>query len=136
MAYQSEAQLYQDFEIPPLMQTLEGLKSEFADKIFLQARIEGEIVGSVRGFQTAETCHIERLIVHPIFQKRGIGTALIKTIEAHFSTSQRFELFTGQRSAGNIRLYERLGYAVFKTEKINETLSFVFMEKFAANLSP
>ena len=133
LAYQSEAQLYQDFNIPPLTQTLEELKNDFAEKTFLKAQIENVIIGSVRSFQCAETCHIERLIVHPDFQGQGIGAALMEKIETHFSHAQRFELFTGHRSTRNIQLYQRLDYAIFKTEKLNETLSFVFMEKFAAN---
>ncbi len=133
LAYQSEAQLYQDFNIPPLTQTLEELKTDFADKTVLKAQIKNVVVGSVRGFQHAETCHIERLIVHPDFQGQGIGTALMENIETHFSHAQRFELFTGYRSTRNIRLYQRLGYAILKTERINETLSFVYLEKFAIN---
>jgi hypothetical protein len=54
---------------------------------------------------------------------------LMKTIEAHFSDVQRYELFTGTRSAANIRLYDRLGYKPFKELAVDKTLSLVFMEK-------
>ena len=129
LAYQSEAQLYHDFNIPPLTQTLDGLRSDFTGKVFLKAQADGKIIGSVRGYQTGNTCYLERLIVHPDYQGQGIGTALMKGIELCFSQAPRFELFTGHKSDRNIRLYERLGYKIFKREKINQTLSFVFMEK-------
>lgn len=128
LAYQSEAQLYNDLNIPPLTQTLDELRSDFTSKIFLKAQVEGKIVGSVRGYQAGITCYIERLIAHPDYQRQGIGTALMEQIESCFE-AQRFELFTGHKSDRNIHFYERLGYKLFKSEKINKTLSFVFMEK-------
>lgn len=129
LAYQSEAQLYNDFSIPPLTQTLEELTRDFLDKVVLKAQIGDEIVGSVRGFQVESTCYIERLIVRPDFQGQGIGTALMEQIEWCCGQAQRFELFTGHKSERNIHLYERLGYEIFRNEEINKTLSFVFMEK-------
>jgi ribosomal protein S18 acetylase RimI-like enzyme len=137
LAYQSEARLYNDWTIPPLTQTLDELISDFTTKICLKAQVEGKIVGSVRGHQVGDTCYIERLIVHPNFQGQGIGTALMVQIESYFDSLserlrqrvRRFELFTGHKSDRNIRLYERLGYQIFKHEKIAETLSFAFMEK-------
>ena len=53
----------------------------------------------------------------------------MEQIESCFDEVQRFELFTGHKSDRNIRLYEQLGYKLFKSEKINKTLSLVFMEK-------
>lgn len=129
VAYQREAQLYNDFSIPPLTQTLGELSSDFASKVFLKARVENRIVGSVRAYQADDTCWIERLIVHPQYQRQGIGSALMQQIEARFGQAQRFELFTGHKSQHNIQLYERLGYTIFRREQIHTQLSFVFMEK-------
>lgn len=130
LAYESEARLYNDFEMPPLLQTVEEMRAEFLDKIVLKAEIEGRIVGSVRASQQSETCLVRRLFVHPDFQRRGIASALMQRIEVYFASATRFELFTGYKSAGNIRLYERLGYTIFKRETAGEGLAFVFMEKF------
>lgn len=129
LAYQSEAQLYGDFCIPPLIQTLDELKSDFAGKVFLKVQIEDRVIGSVRGYQAGDTCYVERLIVHPNHQRQGIGTALMNQLELCFEQVQRFELFTGNKSERNIQLYRRLGYEIFKTQKMNKNLSFVFMEK-------
>ena len=50
LAYQSEARLLNDFSIPPLMQTLEEMKEELRNGVFLKAvDAGGRIVGSVRG---------------------------------------------------------------------------------------
>lgn len=69
------------------------------------------------------SCFIGRLIVHPDFQNRGIGTGLMNKIERRFRDSARFELFTGHKSEGNIRLYRKLGYSIFKREPINDRLT-------------
>lgn len=129
LAYQSEAKLYNDFSIPPLIQTMEELEVDFTSKVFLKAQVESKIIGSVRGYQAGNTCYIERLIVHPNHQGQGIGTALMESFESCFVQVQRFELFTGTKSDRNIHLYERLGYKIFKNTEINKNLSFVFMEK-------
>ncbi len=49
LAYQSEAEIYNDCKIPPLTQTLEEVESKFTDHIFLKAVEDGRIIGSVRG---------------------------------------------------------------------------------------
>jgi GNAT superfamily N-acetyltransferase len=76
-----------------------------------------------------ETCFIGRLIVHPDFQNRGIGTRLLNEIEQTFSQAKRFELFTGDKSERNLYLYQKQGYRPFKTEMISDDLRLVFLEK-------
>ncbi len=129
LAYQSEAVLYGDWSIPPLMQTVEALRAEIARMIFLKATEDEAIVGSVRAVAHEGTCSIGRLIVHPQYQRRGIGTRLMGAIEAMFPNAAVFELFTGTKSTGNIRLYERLGYTASRTARLSDTVSLVFMTK-------
>ena len=133
-AYQSEAELYNDYSIPPLVQSIEDIMYSFVDTVFLKATIDGNIVGSVRAQQIGDTCSIGRLIVDPNLQGQGIGTQLMNEIEKRFSGATRFELFTGHKSERNIRLYERLGYMVFKTETVSDVLKLVFMEKWDSYL--
>jgi ribosomal protein S18 acetylase RimI-like enzyme len=129
LAYQSEAAIYDDYTLPPLLETLDELTARFENRQFLKA-VEGRrIVGSVRAFQEDLSCHVERLIVDPNFRRRGIGTALLRQIETFFPTTRQFELFTGHKSISNIRLYERLGYRAIRQEQVNEKVSLVFMEK-------
>ena len=129
LAYQSEARLYHDFSIPPLLQTLDDLLQEFYQKTVLKATLDHRIIGSVRGFQQGDACFMQRLIVHPDHQGRSLGTALMRRLEGAFPEARRAELFTGHQSERNIRLYERLGYRIFRQEPVTDNLSFVFMEK-------
>jgi len=128
-AYESEARLYGDWNLPPLTQTLESLRAEFAHSTVLAA-FEGEaLLGSVRAREVDGTCHIGRLIVEPTRQGHGIGTRLLREIESAFPTARRFELFTGSRNAANIRLYERQGYSRFREQSISPAVTLVFLEK-------
>jgi len=71
LAYRSEAKIYNDFRLPPLVQTLESMEEDFKNHLFLKAVIDGRIIGSVRVNAREGTCYIGRLIVHPDFQNRG-----------------------------------------------------------------
>lgn len=128
-AYESEARLYGDWSIPPLTQTIESLRDEFATSRVLKALDGSRLVGSVRAREADGVCHIGRLVVAPEFQGVGIGTRLLRSIEAGFPAAQRFELFTGSRSEGNIRLYQRLGYSHSREQVLSPAVTLVFMEK-------
>ncbi len=127
--YLEEAALYEDFEIPPLTQTLDSIKSDYEKEEILKIESEGKIIGSVRGFLEKETCKIGRLIVDERFRNKGLGKLLMKEIESKFDSAQRFELFTGHKSDRNLALYNKLGYAEFQKKRINAKLELIFLEK-------
>ena len=129
LAYQSEAKLFNNPDIPPLKQTPPEVYSEYEKGILLKALNEdGKIVGSVRAFCNHDTAYIGKLIVHPDWQRKGIGTRLLLEIE-QLCQRERYELFTSTRSTGNIKLYERIGYVIFKETTVNDELRFVYLEK-------
>ncbi|MDH2907744.1 MAG: GNAT family N-acetyltransferase [Candidatus Nitrosotalea sp.] len=129
LAYESEAKLYNDFDIPPMVQTLKSIIDDFGCKIFLKATLNDKIIGSARAFVQEGTCHVGRLMVHPDFQNQGIGAKLVNAMENVFKDSKRFELFTGNKSTKNITLYSKLGYKIFKTEKVTDQISLTYLEK-------
>ena len=131
LAYQSEAAIYNDYAIPPLTQTLEEIVVDLKRQTFLKAIEEGRIVGSVRAYMQEGTCFVGRLIVHPSFQNRGIGTRLLGEIERVFDQAERFELFTGHLSERNLYLYQKLGYRPYRNRKVSDALTIVHLEKLA-----
>jgi ribosomal protein S18 acetylase RimI-like enzyme len=133
LCYQSEANIYGDFSIPPLTQTLNSLLEEFVSHRILIARKGPDIIGSVRACETGTGCHIGKLIVHPQQQRQGIGSGLMRRIEKEFANARRYELFTGHLSEGNLRLYHRLGYQEFKRKNITPNLIMVYLEKLTSN---
>lgn len=128
-AYLSEAEIYRDYQMLPLIETLDEIEKEFSTCFFLKAIINGVIIGSVRAYREGETCHIGRLVVHPKFQNQGTGTQLINKIEAIFEDCSRFEIFTGHKSQRNISLYKKLGYNQYKEKEISPSLRHIYMEK-------
>lgn len=129
LAYQSEAKLFGNMDIPPLMQTLEEVYDEFQKGAILKAVDDGGIIiGSVRAYQDGGTVYIGKLMVHPSKQGQGIGTQLLLEMEKQY-LNQRYELFTSTRSEKNIALYQKLGYEIFDEEQVTEELRFVYMEK-------
>jgi len=129
LAYQSEAAIYDDYTIAPLTQSLDGIEADLQRQVFLKASANGKIVGSVRGYVRDGTCFIGRLIVHPDWQNRGIGTRLMNEIEEHFHRARRYELFTGEKSERNRYLYQKLGYRIVRTERLTERVAIVYLEK-------
>jgi ribosomal protein S18 acetylase RimI-like enzyme len=123
------AQLYDDFTIPPMVETLDELRELFPTHVFLKAVEEGRIVGSVRASQQGDICYIYRLMVHPEFRRRGIARQLMQRIEEEFATVRRFELFTGCQSKKNLELYQKLGYRTFKTARGKNRMKLVYLEK-------
>jgi len=129
LAYQSEAMLLNNFSIPPLKQTIEEVKQEFDNGIFLKVvDKDGVIIGSVRAYAKNGTLFIGKLIVQPNLQGQGIGTNLLTEIEK-VCPQERFELFTSDRSEKNIRLYERLGYVKFREQEVTPELKFIYLRK-------
>lgn len=129
LAYVSEAEIYDDFNIQPLVQTLEQIKEEFAAQVFLKAVLDGKIIGSVRAFEKDGTCHIAKFIVHPDYQNRGVGTRLMSHVEELFCRCKRYELFTGHKSAKNLYLYQKLGYKIYEHEYVANNLQLVYLQK-------
>lgn len=132
-AYQTEAEIYQDWNIPPLTQTLDELITEFQTLCILKAVISKQddhvkIVGSVRAIEDGDIIQIGRLMVEPKLQGLGIGTKLLDAIERIYP-ERRLELFTGHLSLDNLKLYKKLGYVIFKEQQIHPNLNFIHLYK-------
>lgn len=128
-AYMIEAEIVNDFSIQPLTQTIDELREEFKVSTIIKAVEGAKIIGSVRAFQKGDVCHIGKLIVHPDLQNKGIGKKLLKTIEKSYNGCCKYSLFTGKKSSKNLYFYMKAGYSVIDEKKINENLTFVYLEK-------
>jgi N-acetylglutamate synthase-like GNAT family acetyltransferase len=52
--------------------------------VFLVCEIDGRVVGVVRGNYDGSRAIIHQLSVHPAYQRRGLGTALVREIVKKF----------------------------------------------------
>ncbi len=129
LAYRSEAELYNFPEMTPMIETLEQLEEEFATNQILKAVENDRLIGSVRARRFDGECYVGRLSVHPDYQNRGIGRALMEEVERRQSDAKRFTLFTGSKSLKNIGLYKRLGYRTERREQIAAGVALLYMAK-------
>jgi GNAT superfamily N-acetyltransferase len=136
-AYVTEAQLYGNAFLLPLNQTLDELRVELeGDAIALKAMLGARIVGAGRAQIRERVMHIARLTVAPDQRRRGIGTAVLRALEVvgHGSVD-RYALFTGDRSANNLSLYQRNGYVETRRELLQPGVMIVHLEKPAEAVS-
>jgi ribosomal protein S18 acetylase RimI-like enzyme len=113
-----------------LQQTKPELELDFQRMTFLKALVNGKIIGSIRGYAEGSTAHVLRLVVHPYFRGRGVGSRLISEIETTFPPEvTRFEAFTGHKSKRNLYVYGKLGYQVFKTQTFTPAIEWIYMQK-------
>jgi GNAT superfamily N-acetyltransferase len=129
LSFQKEARTWNNYQIPPLTETMAELQQEFARGPVLKAVLDdGTIVGSIRGYVEDGSLHLMKLMVHPDFWKQGIGSRLIAALEG-MHPGLRYTLFTSCRSVDNLRLYEKLGYRRFREEMVTDTFIFIHLEK-------
>jgi ribosomal protein S18 acetylase RimI-like enzyme len=133
LCFQSEAALYGNYRIDPLVQTLDSVRREVAADCVCVARLGEEVVGSVRGKVTEDgAADIARLCVHPRLQGHGIGARLLRAAESALAErhgATRFRLQTGHRSEGNLRLYRKAGYEAVGRAKGGDGVELIILEK-------
>ena len=128
-AFQSEALIYGACAVPPLSQTLENIQEEHATKVFLKMTLDGVLIGSIRVTEKGRAVRLEKLMVHPDFQDRGLGGQLIRAAEEQFPSAGCYELMTGKKSVKNVHLYVQHGYQIVREEIKPGGIVMVWMEK-------
>ncbi len=110
-AYLVEGRRHSTFDIPPLAETLAELTASLVGETVLVARSGARLVGSVRGSVEDDGWYVGRLMVAPDRHGEGIGSELMRRIEALAPpTTRLLRLVTGEHSSGNIAFYRRRGY--------------------------
>ena len=103
-------------DVPAAQVTRRLEESRLGYRDILVAELDRQVVGTVsmggHGFQRPGSLRLFALDVGAAFRRRGVGTALVKAVEAIASGRDldevNLEVAIGNRDA--IRLYERLGY--------------------------
>jgi GNAT superfamily N-acetyltransferase len=129
VAFEPEAQACNVWEIPPLMESVEGIRDHICTATVLKAMDGDRIVGAIRGIVTGSTCLVRVLVVTPQAQGRGIGAMLLQAIEAAHPEVERFELNTNMVMARNVRFYLCHGYQLVEQVQHSATIRLAFMRK-------
>jgi ribosomal protein S18 acetylase RimI-like enzyme len=75
---------------------------------FLVAEEDGHAVGLIRGVFDGSRAIVHVISVHPDYQRRGIGTALVSEIAKRFKAKGANNLSV--IAAGNLELLKKLGF--------------------------
>lgn len=129
-AFITEAQVYGDLRIPPLLESLEECVARFAQGPVWKAVAGSRIVGSVQLGIDGSVGHIARLMVAPDWQRQGIAAKLLqvaeKTAPPEITT---YELTTGAESERNLQLYRNAGYRETGREQQTDKVVLVLLAK-------
>ena len=113
-AFVTEAQAYSNPHINPLTEPLEAVVAAVQDpavEVFGLRSPAGRLLAAARLRLDGPVAHLGRLVVAPDLQGNGLGGALLTAAEEVAPRGVReIRLFTGARSAANLRLYRRHGY--------------------------
>lgn len=131
-AFEQEARLCDNREIPPMTETLEAVLEHIVSATVLTAWMGPQLVGAARGILSADVCEIRGVCIEPEHQGKRIGTMLVTAVEQAHPTASRFELMTNTSMPGNVRFYERLGYRITELKPFADKIVLARMSKAAA----
>lgn len=99
-------------DILPLMEQATAIAEHIAHHVALVATEGDVLVGGIRGIVEQGVCTVRGLVVEPTRQGAGLGTRLLRALEAEVASVSRIDLTTNTVMEGNVPFYERHGYAV------------------------
>jgi tRNA (guanine37-N1)-methyltransferase len=129
-AFLSEARLYDDYTIPPLTDDPAATTARLERGNVLMAVAGTRIVGSVQLVVDEAVGHVERLIVAPDWQGRGLGARLLRAAEQLAPAEvTSYTLDTGALSDRNLALYRKAGYRETGREAQTPKVDLVHLTK-------
>jgi GNAT superfamily N-acetyltransferase len=112
-AFVPEARAHHTLDLPPLLESFDQVHTVLRDPACLVwgFRDGGRLVAAVRIRVAGAVGEVGRLVVAPDQQSQGLGSALMIAAEERLPRGVTLlRLFTGEHSAGPLRMYPRLGY--------------------------
>ncbi|WP_439019621.1 GNAT family N-acetyltransferase [Bacillus thuringiensis] len=108
-----------DYNIqPPGYSSVEMMRYSIEEldsyKVIMDEKIIGGIIVTISGKSYGR---IDRIFVEPVYQGKGIGSNVIKLIEAEYPSIRIWDLETSSRQINNHHFYKKMGYqTIFESE--------------------
>ena len=129
-AFLSEGRIYDDLTISPLSEDPAAGVARLKQGGVLKAVAGTRIVGSVQLTVDGSVGHIERLMVAPDWQGRGLGARLLRVAERLAPADvTSYELDTGAESDRNLGLYQKAGYREARRRRQTAKVELVVLTK-------
>jgi len=128
-AYRVEADLIEYDGIPPLHESLAELRIRQLD--WRGVRAEGRIVAAIAMSGEGRTCDIERLVVDPLWHRRGLGRRLVQSVLVHDIVS----VSTGAANLPALGLYESLGFHRLHVREIAPGVTVTELERWSSHFA-
>ena len=126
-SYQVESRLIEYPDFPPLWETAEKLRA--SGERFVVCRLGQAVAGAASFAVNAGAADICRLVVSPEHFGKGIGSGLVRCVERLCRACRRITVSTAWRNTPAVKLYEKLGYRVFRRWHLPDRLELVEFEK-------
>jgi ribosomal protein S18 acetylase RimI-like enzyme len=100
-----------------------------SDETFVGYWVDGQLAGVLSYEQRDEGIHIDRLVVHPDYFRRGIGRALLQWLETAVSSSPHITVSTAAKNQPAIQLYQSQGYTIVQYTALPDGLELALLRK-------
>ncbi|MCE7986017.1 MAG: GNAT family N-acetyltransferase [Caldilinea sp. CFX5] len=107
-SYAVERDLIEYLDFPPLAVTAQEIQAE--PDTFLGYWEDGYLAGVLSFTLTPALLDIGRLIVHPLYFRRGIAGQLLQMVENYAKAPIRITVSTAEKNLPAVRLYQKHGY--------------------------
>jgi len=126
-AYSIEAKLTGFYQIPTLKDTCDTINS--SDEIFYGCYNNEDLIGIISYKIETNILDIHRLAVKPSYFRKGIGTILLKYVEANNQNSTKAVVSTGRNNFPAKKLYLKNGYEAVKDIQVSNDFYMTIFEK-------
>jgi len=125
-SYRIESTLIEYPNLPPLFETVADLQK--SHETFVGYWLAGQLAGVLSYEQIDEGIHIDRLVVHPDYFRRGVGRALLQWLETAVP-SPHITVSTAAKNQPAIQLYQAQGYTIVQSNTLPDGLELVLLHK-------
>jgi ribosomal protein S18 acetylase RimI-like enzyme len=125
-SYEIEANIIDFYDIPTLKDTVNSL--EECDEIFYGYYINNVLTGIISFKIIEDILDIHRVVVDPIFFRKGIAEKLVSFVEEEHNVV-KIVVSTGKDNLPAVSLYLKMGYAKKQDIQIDKDVYLTELEK-------
>ncbi|WP_057913721.1 GNAT family N-acetyltransferase [Peribacillus muralis] len=128
-AFAEDYKLYEDHDTTPVNETPEKLVENIENAIHYTILSNNNIIGAIDLRKKDNMILLDKLFIANEYQNKGLGTKIMKLIEAEFALIKVWRLYTPYLNKRNQYFYEKFGYEKIGEVQLSEKLLLFKYEK-------